>query len=76
MNEISQLFIGVFGVTAIWLSQQTELEKRKWASVCGLAAQPFWFYSMYASEQWGVFLLCFFYAFSWSQGFYNYWLKK
>lgn len=73
---ISQLFIGLFGVSAIWLSQQKNDELKRYACICGLFAQPFWFYSMWVSEQYGVFALCFFYAYSWATGFYNYWIKR
>ena len=73
---ISQIFIGLFGVVGIWLTQQSNENIKKYACVLGLIAQPFWFYSMYQSEQWGVFVLCFFYTYAWGLGFYNGWIKK
>ena len=72
---LSQIMIGLFGVTAVFFSQQKEESKRKWACIFGLLSQPFWFYSMYVSDQWGVFLLSFVYTISWLIGFKNYWLR-
>lgn len=73
---IAQFFIAILGVTAIWLSQDKRANARKWASVFGLAGQPFWFYAAYTSAQWGIFILCFFYLVAWAKGFYNNWIVK
>jgi len=73
---ISQIFIGLFGVGAVWLSQHNDQDLRKYACILGLLSQPFWFYSMYQSQQWGVFVMCFLYTYSWMVGFYNHWVKK
>lgn len=63
------------GVVAIWLSQDPDERRRKWASVFGLAGQPFWFYAAWTAEQWGIFTLCFAYAWAWYKGFRNHWLS-
>lgn len=68
------MMIGVFGVAAIWLSQDLRPERRRWASVCGLIAQPFWFYATWTAGQYGIFALSFLYAASWMRGFYGYWI--
>ena len=73
---ISQIFIALFGVTAVFLSQCHCQSKRRWASVFGLASQPFWFYTTYVAEQWGIFALSFLYAYSWALGFKNNWIKN
>lgn len=67
--------IALTGVSAIWLSQSKRTDYRKYASILGLIGQPFWFYSSFASEQWGIFLLSFFYTMAWARGFYNYWIR-
>lgn len=72
---IEQAFIAVCGVTAVWLSQDPREAYRKWACIFGLAAQPFWLYATYKAGQWGIFFLCFLYAYSWLRGFRNNWLK-
>ena len=58
---MEQIAIALTGVVAIWLSQDHRIQFRKWASIFGLIGQPFWFYSAYSAEQWGIFSLCFFY---------------
>lgn len=70
---IDQLFLGVTGVTAIMLTQQKREEWKKYACLFGMAGQPFWFYATYQAEQWGIFALCFFYAYSWGLGIRNNW---
>jgi hypothetical protein len=72
---IDQIGIAATGATAIWLSQDKRDEWRKWACIFGLVGQPFWFYSAWAAEQWGVFGLCFLYTFAWVRGFWNNWVK-
>lgn len=71
---IAQIFIAVFGVLAVWLSQQSNAQFQKYACIFGLVSQPFWFYSSWDTQQWGIFALSFFYAFAWAQGFKNHWL--
>jgi len=75
MEIVSQIFIGLFGVTAIFLTQDHRHEWRKWASVFGLAASPFWFYTTIYNEQWGITALNFLYLYSWGRGFVNVWIK-
>lgn len=72
---MEQLFIALFGVTAIWLSQDKRESYRKYACILGLLGQPFWFYATYQAEQWGIFALCFIYALSWAKGLNHYWLN-
>lgn len=72
---IAQIFLALFGVTAIWLSQDNRPHIYRWASVLGLAGQPFWFYAAYTGEQWGIFVLSIFYTIAWAKGFYIFWIK-
>lgn len=73
---IAQLFIALLGVPAIALSQSALESRRRWASVFGLAGQPFWFYMAWEGQQWGVFLLCLLYTVSWAKGFHMHWIKR
>lgn len=66
----------MLGVTAVLLSQHTNPQARRYASVFGLAGQPFWFYSSYVTGQWGIFTLCFLYSGAWGMGFYNSWIRR
>lgn len=73
---MDQIAIAFTGVIAIWLSQQGRDGWKKYACLFGIAGQPFWFYSAFHSEQWGIFILSFFYTYSWLVGFRNNWMKK
>ena len=73
---ISQIAIAITGIMAVWLSQDSRLDRRKHACWFGLAGQPFWFYVSFIEQQWGIFLLSFFYTFAWFRGLKMYWLDK
>ena len=73
---IAQLFIALFGVTAVALSQSELDSRRRWASVFGLLGQPFWFFAAWQSQQWGIFVLSFLYTASWGKGFHTYWIAS
>lgn len=71
---IDQLAIGLCGVAAIFLSQDKRESRRRYACLFGLASQPFWFYTTWHAQQYGIFALCFLYMFSWLRGFYGHWI--
>lgn len=73
---VEQILIALTGVTAVFLSQQGNANLKKFACLFGIAGQPFWFYSAFTNEQWGIFLLCVFYSYAWGVGVYNNWIKK
>ena len=73
---IEQIGIAVFGLLAVFLSQDSRESWRRWACIFGLLGQPFWFYATWKAAQWGIFALSFLYAFSWARGFYNFWLRR
>jgi hypothetical protein len=75
-DVIPQLLIGLLGVTAIWLSQDKRDHVRRFGCLFGLASQPFWFYSAWTAEQWGIFALCFFYTWAWLKGVRTFWWRK
>ncbi|QFU77156.1 hypothetical protein EY643_16660 [Halioglobus maricola] len=72
---MEQIGIAFTGLVAIWLTQHRDYNYRRYACLFGLAGQPFWFYSAYMAQQWGIFLLCIFYAVAWARGIRTYWLK-
>ena len=74
-NAVEQLAIAVTGCVAIWLANDQREAWRKWASVFGLAGQPFWFYAAFAAEQWGILALTLVYTASWARGFRNNWMR-
>jgi hypothetical protein len=71
---IEQFGIALFGVTAIWLSQDSRPAYSRWACVFGLIGQPFWFYATWQAEQWGMFALCLLYSLAWGKGFKTNWI--
>ena len=73
---IAQIFIALLGVTAIWLSQDANPARRRFACLFGLAGQPFWFWSAISAEQWGIFVLCCFYTVAWARGVKSNWLSR
>ena len=73
---LTQLAILCTGVVAIYLSQQSNDELKRYACLFGLAGQPFWMYSAITAEQFGIFVLTLFYTFAWGKGLYEHWIKK
>ena len=74
---MSQIGIIVFGATAIFLVGLKDNNPwRRWGFVFGICSQPFWFYTTWQAEQYGIFALSIFYAGSWINGFNNHWNWK
>lgn len=71
----SQWWISVFGVAAIFLVNVKPEHIRRWGPVMGIISQPAWFYATWKAEQWGIFALSAFYAYSWCMGVYNGWFR-
>lgn len=70
----SQICILVFGAVAIWLVSRKEHWSR-WGYIFGFISQPFFLWSTYKEQQWGIFLLSIWYTYAWGQGIWNYWIK-
>lgn len=68
---ITQTAIALLGPTAIWLSQSRSPRFQRWACIVGLAGQPFWFWAVWDSGQWGVAVVC---ALAWLKGLWVHWL--
>jgi len=73
---IEQTFIAITELIAIWLIQEKRQEYKKWASIFGLLGQPFWFYASYNDQQWGAFVLCFFFTAAWIKSLKQCWFTK
>lgn len=71
---IDQGIILASGALAIWFSQDLREPWRRWSCVAGIIGQPFWFYSTWHSEQWGMFALTCFYTLAFLRGLYGLWL--
>lgn len=75
MNNLAQVAIFILGSSAIYLVGTTGRFK-KWGYLVGLVSQPFWFYTAWTTEAWGIFFMCFIYTYSWANGCRNYLMKK
>lgn len=73
---IDQIGILGFGLGALFLTNVRDTLWRRWAPVCGLLAEPFWFYTGIVNHQWGIIALSFVYMGGWGMGFYNAWIRK
>lgn len=76
MSIVAQAGIICFGASAVYLTQDVRPERRRWACICGMLGQPFWFMSAWEASQWGVFAISAFYTYSWGRGIWNFWIKK
>lgn len=72
---MTQVFIAIFGVSAVFFSQSNKPRIQRWSCICGLCAQPFWLTTTWQHEQWGIFCLCFLYASAYLRGLWNFWLR-
>ena len=72
---IIQIGIALTGMVAIWLTQQSREEWKKYACLFGMAGQPLWFYSAYTAQQWGILALTIFYTYAWWLGIKSNWIK-
>jgi len=75
LEIISQVMLFICGAGAIWLVSRKEDWKR-WGYIVGMCGQPFWLITAWHNQQWGIIVLTLFYAYSWGQGIYFYWIKK
>jgi hypothetical protein len=75
MDIICQVWITIFGASAIWFVSRREHWKR-WGYILGMLSQPAWVYTTILHEQYGILVLSFWYTYSWGQGIYNYWIKE
>lgn len=71
---MDQFIIAVTGLVAIWLTQEREAGRRRWACWFGLLGQPFWFYATWQAQQWGMFVLSIFFTLAWFRGVWNLWV--
>jgi hypothetical protein len=72
---ISQIMIFVLGAPALWLLGRPE-KWSKYGFICGLAAQPFWYYTIITDHQWGILALNVIYTYNWCQGIYFNFIKN
>ena len=71
---ISQIFIAIFTCTSIWLlAQKGDLQK--WGYFPGIAATPFWLWSVYHAHQYGMMVVSVWVTYCHIKGINNHWIK-
>ncbi len=73
---IEQIGISLFGVIAVWLTQDKRPSWRRWACIFGLAGQPFWIYYAWNTKAWGILIICGLYLYAWAKGVWVNWLSE
>ncbi len=73
---IDQAAILLFGVSAVWLSQDKRPRVARFACICGLLSQPFWLYASWTAGQWGIFLSSVLYTIAWLRGIRTHWMRS
>lgn len=68
-----QAAIFILSGAAIWLVGNVDTRAQRWGYALGLAGQPFWAYSAWQAEQWGIMLLTAWYTIAWARGLRNHW---
>lgn len=58
-------------MTAAWLLTSKSPRARCWGCIAGFAGQPLWIGTALEKEQWGIFLLSFWYAGCYIKGFFG-----
>ena len=71
--DFCQTAILILSCVAIWLLAKKRDSVSRWGYVVGLASEPFWLYASYKAEQWGVFLVCLWWAWCYLKGIWNHW---
>ena len=72
LDMIAQFGITVFGLSSMFLIAH----KNKWGFVVGLISQPFYLYSSWTHQQWGIFFNGLIYTANWIYGIYNWFIKE
>ncbi len=76
MSDLAQVWLAAFGLAAIFFTQRESARLQRWAPVCGLVAQPAWFYATWTTDQIGIFILSIVYTLLWLDGLYRKWIKR
>jgi hypothetical protein len=70
---MTQLFIALFGLCALWMAMGNNARARKWAPVVGLCGQPFWAAFAWQTQGWGLGVLVVAYTTVYARGAWVQW---
>lgn len=74
-DTVAQAVILLCGLSTVFLSTAVSFRVRRLACLFGMFSQPFWLYTSFTSEQWGVLILSVLFWFRWTQVFIRDWFK-
>ena len=72
VHDVAQAALVILGVLSAFLTAR----KNKYWIITSLCSQPFWFYSAYKADQWGMIALCVVYTATTIYAIPTWWLKK
>jgi hypothetical protein len=73
---MTQFFIGLFGLVALWLALSGKRQLMRYAPIVGLMGQPAWLYFAYDKQAWGLAVLSLAYVGVYLNGIRVQWFKK
>lgn len=76
IDTISQLWITVFGATALWMMNGNSARHRRIGVLCGLASQPAWYTQLVVHDQWLMLPVYSLYTAAWLRGMWSHWIAK
>lgn len=76
IDILSQIWITIFGATAIWLMNGRTDRGRRFGVLCGLAGQPAWYMQLVIHGQWLMVPVYLLYTLAWLRGLRTYWLRR
>jgi hypothetical protein len=75
-EHLVQTMIALTGSVAVWLTQDADPRRRRWACIVGMIGQPFWIYMSWTIGTWGVFLTSLLYTYAWARGIHLHWVVQ
>lgn len=76
MIDVAQIGIALTGAVAVFLTQSSTANLRRYACLFGMVGQPFWFMAAWKAGQMGVLFVSFLYALAWAKGVHTHWFRK
>lgn len=68
MLDVSQVAIPIFSCASIWA---LSTKRHKLGFILGLCGQPFWIYSTFTNQLWGMFAVSLWFTVNHIRGIYN-----
>lgn len=73
---MTEVAITALSLLAVWLSQDPNEARRRYACLAGLAAQPFWFAIQWSHGLYLLSALSLIYAALWMRGVRTHWITR